>query len=157
MSSNTRPTAGSQTFTDDLKVWSGVKTPNPAKDIADIDAGTLVAASGSVSVQGGEAGDVDRAVAVGCDGFCGAGTGVEVRSGERLETSMPGRGQIGMSRTTRLSQRGVHLLEGFGDAGRHARSAVGMRQLHYGKTVQTRNALSHSRANARARSAPTVP
>jgi hypothetical protein len=45
MSPKPRRAAGSQTFTDVLKVWSGVKKPNPAKDIADFEAGTTLEVS----------------------------------------------------------------------------------------------------------------
>jgi hypothetical protein len=45
MSSNSRRAAGTQTFTDVLKVWSGIKKPNPAHDVADFSAGVTLEVS----------------------------------------------------------------------------------------------------------------
>ena len=45
MASNTRRAAGTQTFTDVLKVWSGVKKPNPALDLEDFAGGVTLQVS----------------------------------------------------------------------------------------------------------------
>jgi hypothetical protein len=45
MTSNTRRAAGTQTFFDVLKTWSGRKRPNPAQDLADFAAGMTLQVS----------------------------------------------------------------------------------------------------------------
>ena len=45
MASNSRRAAGTQTFSDVLKVWSGIKRPNPAQDLDDFSAGVTLEVS----------------------------------------------------------------------------------------------------------------
>lgn len=45
MASNVRRAAGTQTFVDVLKVWSGNKRPSPAKDLEDFAAGMTLEVS----------------------------------------------------------------------------------------------------------------
>jgi hypothetical protein len=45
VASNSRRAAGTQTFTDVLKVWFGNKRPNPAQDVADFAAGMTLKVS----------------------------------------------------------------------------------------------------------------
>ncbi len=45
MASNSRRAAGTQTFSDVLKVWSGIKRPNPAQDLDDFAAGVTLEVS----------------------------------------------------------------------------------------------------------------
>ena len=45
MASNIRRAAGTQTFVDVLKIWSGIKRPNPAQDLEDFAAGMTLEVS----------------------------------------------------------------------------------------------------------------
>jgi len=55
MATNARRAAGTQTFFDVLKIWSGLKRPNPAQDLEDFAAGRTLEVS-CVSRQLGEPG-----------------------------------------------------------------------------------------------------
>ncbi|MDT5283299.1 MAG: hypothetical protein QOJ56_5012 [Mycobacterium sp.] len=45
MATNARRAAGTQTFFDVLKIWSGIKRPNPAQDLDDFAAGRTLEVS----------------------------------------------------------------------------------------------------------------
>jgi hypothetical protein len=52
MASNIRRAAGTQTFVDVLKIWSGIKRPNPAQDLEDFAAGMTLDRSSPVVLTG---------------------------------------------------------------------------------------------------------